>query len=119
MPTILIIEDTDEMRTLIRDFIARLNYDVYEAADGLEGIKMAKAVAPDLIILDLMMPVASGDLALGFIRSTDNLKKVPVIVTSAHPNAYNISQQLGADACLLKPFKFDELKDLVTRLVPV
>jgi CheY-like chemotaxis protein len=116
--TILIIEDAEEMRELLRNFLSRMNYDVKEATDGLEGIKMAQSLRPDLIVLDLMMPVAAGDLTLGFLRSTEALKKIPVIVTSAHPNARNIAAQLGANACLDKPFHMNELKDLIAQLVP-
>jgi CheY-like chemotaxis protein len=118
MATILVIEDAEEMRDMLRNFLSRMNYEVFEANDGLEGIKMAQSLRPDLIVLDLMMPVAAGDLALGFIRSTETLRKTPVIVTSAHPNARNIATQLGANACLGKPFHMNELKDLITELVP-
>jgi two-component system, cell cycle response regulator DivK len=115
--TILVVEDAEEMRQLLRDFLGRLNYEVVEATDGLEGIKMAQALRPDLIVLDLMMPVAAGDLTLGFLRSTESLKKIPVIVTSAHPNARNIASKLGANACLDKPFHMNDLKDLIAELV--
>jgi CheY-like chemotaxis protein len=118
MATILIIEDAEEMRELLRNFLSRMNYEVKEATDGLEGIKMAQSLRPDLIVLDLMMPVAAGDLTLGFLRSTESLKKIPVIVTSAHPNARSIAAKLGANACLDKPFHMNELKDLIAQLVP-
>lgn len=119
MPSILIIEDTDDLRGMIRDFVTRLSYEVYEASDGLQGIKMAQSLRPSLILLDLMMPTASGDLTLGFIRSTPQLKNTPVIVISAHPNATNIASDLGANACLLKPFSIRELKDLISQLAPI
>ncbi len=119
MAVILVIEDAEEMRELLRNFLRRMNYQVAEANDGLEGIKMAQALRPDLIVLDLMMPIASGDLTLGFIRSTESLKKIPVIVTSAHPNARNIAAQLGANACLDKPFHMNELRELVEQFAPI
>ncbi len=119
MAIILIIEDSVELRQMLCAFISQLQYEVYEAGDGLEGIKMAQAVKPDLILLDLMMPVASGDLALGFIRSTKDLEKTPVIVISAHPNAERIAEQLAANACLKKPFRLHELAALLQELVPV
>ncbi len=119
MPTVLIIEDAEEMRDLLGNYMQRLGYEVIEANDGLEGIKLAQSLRPDLIVLDLMMPVATGDFTLGFLRSTEALKKIPVIVTSAHPNARNIAAQLGANACLGKPFHMDELRELITQLAPV
>lgn len=119
MPTVLIIEDAEEMRDLLRNYMRRLGYEAVEANDGLEGIKLAQSLRPDLIVLDLMMPVAAGDFTLGFLRSTEALKKIPVIVTSAYPNACNIAAQLGANACLGKPFLLDELGEWITQLAPV
>jgi DNA-binding response OmpR family regulator len=104
---------------MLCSYISQLHYDVYEAGNGLEGIKLAQALKPDLIILDLMMPVASGDLTLGFVRSTRGLEKTPVIVVSAHPNADRIAEQLHANACLKKPFRLRELAALLQELAPV
>jgi DNA-binding response OmpR family regulator len=119
MPTILIIEDTQELRAMLSILVNRMGYEAAEAADGLEGIKMAQAIKPTLIILDLMMPLAAGDLTLGFLRSTEALKHIPVIVASAHPKAKEISAKLGADVCLEKPFNFDELKGWIQKLGPI
>jgi CheY-like chemotaxis protein len=117
MPTILIIEDTDEMRTMLSSFLNRVGYETLEATNGLDGIKMARAHTPALILLDLMMPVAQGDLALGFIRSTAGISHIPVIVTSAHPGARRIAEQLGANDCLMKPFNLPELRDKINALI--
>ncbi len=119
MATILIIEDMVELRQMLCSYISQLHYDVCEASNGLEGIKLAQTIKPDLILLDLMMPVASGDLALGFIRSTKGLEKTPVIVISAHPNAVRIAEQLEANALLQKPFHLDDLRVLLQELIPV
>jgi DNA-binding response OmpR family regulator len=118
MPSVLIIEDAQELREMLGMFLSRLGYEIFEATNGLDGLKMAKMMYPSLIILDLMMPVAAGDLTLGFLRSTDSLKNIPVIVTSAHPNAKAIAKQLGAEACLEKPFSFEELRAVVDKFVP-
>jgi two-component system response regulator RpaA len=119
MPTILIIEDVQELREMLANFVHRLGYEAVEAKDGLDGIKLAQAYKPSLIILDLMMPLASGDLTLGFIRSTEGLKEIPVLVASAHPKAREIAEQLGAEACLEKPFGFPELQEKIAQLLPV
>jgi CheY-like chemotaxis protein len=57
-----------------------------------------------------MMPVASGDLVLGFIRSTEKLKKIPVLVVSAHANIAALAEQYEADAYLQKPFSPQDLR---------
>jgi diguanylate cyclase len=119
MPTILIIEDTDDMRTMLGTFLRRSGFEILEAVNGLDGIKMAKTYVPSLVLLDLMMPVAQGDLALGFIRSTAELRHIPVIVTSAHPNAMRIAEQLGANDCIIKPFSLGELREKIDALIGV
>lgn len=116
MAKILIIEDADELRDMMTTLVERMGYEVIVAADGLEGVKMAKSDQPDLIILDLMMPVASGDLTLGYIRSTEGMKDVPVVVVSAHPSARSIAEKLEA-YCIEKPFGFPELKKLIDRIL--
>jgi CheY-like chemotaxis protein len=116
MTKVLIVEDTDEMRTLLKSYLERmLKLEVIEAVNGLEGIKLARLEQPDVIILDLMMPVAGGDLALGFLRSTPPLNNIPVIVSSAHPNAQRIAQQLGAAACLKKPYDLFTLREAIEK----
>lgn len=115
MPLVLIIEDSDEMRHVLSTYLSRMGYEIAEACDGLDGLKVAKARIPSLIILDLMMPVASGDFTLGFIRSTESLRHIPVIIASAHPRARAIAEKLDA-ACLKKPFGFPELQAAIERL---
>ncbi|HRE47329.1 MAG TPA: response regulator [Aggregatilineales bacterium] len=116
MAHILIIEDTEELREMMTTLVQRMGHEVSVAQDGLEGVRAAKTSRPDLIILDLMMPVASGDLTLGYLRSTDTFKHVPVIVVSAHPSAKAIADKLQAH-CIEKPFGFPELKALIDRLL--
>lgn len=83
--------------------LKRQGYDVYASLDGVDALYQASYYKPDLIVLDLMMPWASGDAVLGFIRSTTALKETRVLVVSAHPDAARLSQQLEADGYLAKP----------------
>lgn len=117
MPTALIVEDSPEVQNMLSMFLARLGFETIEADDGLQGIKLAEHARPDVILLDLMMPFAPGDLLLEYIRKTEALKNTPVIVTSAHPKAREISQRLGANLCVEKPFTFDDIKNAVQKVV--
>jgi len=116
--TVLVIEDADDMRDMLSTILSRYGYQVEEARDGLEGIKIARALHPAAIILDLMMPMAAGDFALGFLRSTPELKNTPVIVVSAHPKAQEIGEKLGAQAILGKPFDMRQLRSLLETYIP-
>jgi len=63
------------------------------------------------------MPIASGDVVLGFIRSTPEIARTRVLVISAHPEAHTLARQLEADACLMKPVGMDQVTEMVDRLL--
>jgi len=87
--------------------------------NGVEALYAVKHYHPDLIILDLMMPMASGDLVLGFIRSTDELKKIPVLVVSAHHDIESLAQQYEADGFLKKPASMEDFRMAVNMLLGI
>jgi CheY-like chemotaxis protein len=108
MAKVLVVEDSEDARQLLRDGLERLGHTVVEATDGLECVKNALTNRPDLIILDLMMPAASGDSALVFMRGTPELAGLPILVVSAHPDVARIAQLNGADDWVAKPIRVDE-----------
>ncbi len=116
MAAVLIIEDQQELREIYRLMLAQMGHQVAVAPTGVEGLHQLKN-HPDLVILDLSMPMASGDVVLGFIRSTPELAGTRVLVVSAHPNAETLAEQLGADACLRKPVEFQEMAKTVNALL--
>jgi CheY-like chemotaxis protein len=109
MANILVVEDHADARQLMRDVLEGLGHSVAEAGDGLEGVKLAISSTFDLIIMDLMMPAASGDSAVRFMRGTPGLENVPILVVSAHHDIARIAQQTGATAWISKPVRIDEL----------
>ncbi len=117
MAKILVVDDSGDIRQLMHDLLESLGHDVLEAIDGLEGVKMAITHQPDLIILDLMMPTASGDSALKFMRGTPELANMPILVVSAHSDVAQISRQLGADGWLAKPITIDELTQRINAML--
>ena len=110
MAKILVVEDSPDTRQMMTDLLENLGHSVSEARDGLEGVRVALSERPDLILLDLMMPTASGDSALSFMRGTPGLTEIPIMVVSAHPDVEQIATRLGADGWLAKPIMFDELR---------
>ena len=103
MTSVLIVEDDVELQAMLEMMLSRQGYEVHTAPNGVEALYCASSRQPDLIVLDLMMPMASGDTVLGFIRSTDTLKQTPVLVVSAHPRGAELAAQLDADDFLAKP----------------
>jgi len=117
MATILIVEDDQEIQDLMKFALKRMGHEVYGSLNGVDALYQASYYKPDLIILDLMMPWASGDAVLGFIRSTSSLKETRVLVVSAHPNGAQLAGQLHADGFLAKPVEMGVLTGYVQQLL--
>jgi CheY-like chemotaxis protein len=117
MAKILVVEDIPDTRQMMVDLLENLGHAVLQARDGVEGVRIAITDRPDLILLDLMMPAASGDSALSFMRGTPALSNIPIIVISAHPDVEQIATQLGADAWLAKPVMYDELRRRINEVL--
>lgn len=115
---ILIVDDDPEIVESMRVALESLGYEVLVARDGNQGLAVADAEDPDLVILDMMMPKRSGFLVLERLRQT---RKVPVRVIMVTANegsrhkAY--AEMLGVDDYIRKPFAMDRLLDSVRRLL--
>lgn len=121
---ILVIEDNEQNRILMRQILTYHGYDVLEAADGLTGLEMARAHTPALILLDIQMPVMNGFAVIRELRNNPELRKIKVIaVTSfAMKGDREKALQAGFDEYVTKPIdtrKFPELvKQVLSRMQP-
>jgi CheY-like chemotaxis protein len=106
MHRVLVIEDEPDIREAIADALASEGYEVSQARDGAEGLREAHAHRPDLILLDLMMPVMNGWQFRAAQRGDPEIALVPVVVVSAA-----VGSGLDAVAYLHKPF---DLLDLLS-----
>ena len=110
---ILIAEDNIEISDTMRNYLIRAGYTVYQAFDGGDALEQARKLSPDLILLDIMMPVADGYEVCESIRRDMN---VPIIVVSAKVAEEDKVRlfELGADDYITKPFSFKEMVCRVT-----
>lgn len=110
--TILVIEDDGNIRELLRLYLEQESYAVETAQDGLEGLRAFKRVHPDLVLLDLMMPVMDGTQVMKELRAQS---KVPVIMLTAKGETFDkvAGLELGADDYVTKPF---EMRELIARV---
>lgn len=121
---ILVVEDNEQNRILMRQILTYHGYDVLEAADGLTGLEMARAHMPALILLDIQMPVMNGFMVIRELRNNPELRKIKVIaVTSfAMKGDREKALQAGFDEYVTKPIdtrKFPELvKQVLSRMQP-
>jgi CheY-like chemotaxis protein len=109
---VLIVEDDVDIRETLGELLASAGYETAAAANGLEGLAAARQARPDLIVLDLMMPVMDGWQFRSAQRQDPALAAIPVIVISASAPASTID----ADTYLEKPFPMDRLVAEVARL---
>ena len=106
--TVLVVDDEKNIVQLARLYLNKEGYEVESAYDGLEALKMAKSVRPDLIILDLMMPEMDGLEVCRELRKTSN---VPIIMLTAKGDDIDriVGLEIGADDYMTKPFNPREL----------
>ena len=109
---VLVVEDDSNIAELLRLYLEKDGFDVFLAADGGEGIRRAQELQPDLILLDIMLPVVDGWVVCSEVRKTSN---VPIIMLTAKGETFDkiSGLEMGADDYVTKPF---EVKELMARI---
>jgi len=112
MTKILVVEDDPDIRELLIDSLCDIGYDVMEAGDGGAGLQSALEGLPDIILLDMMMPVLDGLEVLCRLKSNPLTRFIPVIMVSAKGQEQDISTALnsGALSYLVKPWEPEDLE---------
>jgi DNA-binding response OmpR family regulator len=119
MKKILIVDDEPNIVMSLEYTFKKSNYEVFIARDGQEALELLKSIYPDVIILDVMMPLVDGYATLEQIRKDANLTHTKVIFLSAKNKESDIEKglALGADAYLTKPFSIKKVVDQVADLL--
>ena len=112
---ILVVEDDDSQRLLYHDEFSEAGYEVVLAANGREALKQLEIVKPDLIILDIVMPVMDGMETLG--RIIREHREVPIILNTAYSSYKDDFMSWGADAYVVKSADLGELKAKVREIL--
>jgi len=120
VPRILIVEDDDELRTVLRQFLEQEGYGVVEAADGRAAMEMQRQTGADLVITDIVMPEMDGIETIMALRR--GFPSVKIIAISGGervgPRAFlNLAKVLGAHRTLHKPFVFEDMLEAVEELL--
>jgi CheY-like chemotaxis protein len=115
---VLLVEDTEDNRMMMRRLLELSGYQVSEAVNGLEAVILAERETPNIILMDLSLPIVDGLAATRQIRQLPNLATVPIIAVSAHDTADFHAEALaaGCDAYITKPVDYTELEDLISDL---
>jgi two-component system alkaline phosphatase synthesis response regulator PhoP len=116
---VLVVDDHPQIRRLIQINLEKSSLQIIEAEDGDEGLALARAERPDLIILDVMMPRKNGFEMLRDLKADPELCDIPVIMLTIRSHTPDIAHGLraGAEFYLPKPFHPDELCELALRVL--
>lgn len=119
-PTVMVVEDFEDNRFMMRRLLEMSGYRVLEAVNGEEAVELAKRERPGLILMDLSLPQLDGLAATRRIRQHPELRYVPIVAVSAHDTADFHADALaaGCNDYVTKPIDFDQLEALLSRLLP-
>jgi two-component system cell cycle response regulator DivK len=103
---ILVVEDTEDNRRILRDLLTHAGFDLLEAGDGETGVAMAQMHRPDLILMDLQLPVLDGFEATRRIRADPDLRHMPIIAVTSYALSGDAERaiEVGCDAYVAKPY---------------
>lgn len=112
--TILIVEDYEDARGFMKFLLESFGYEVVEAADGAKAIEVFHLAHPDLILMDISMPVMDGLTATKIIRGFDEGRRIPIIaVTAFGKNCMTNAMEAGCNELIDKPVDFDKLEPVL------
>jgi CheY-like chemotaxis protein len=119
MATILVVEDNEASRDALARRLQRRGYDVVLAVDGQQAVSVAQSVKPDLILMDLGLPIIDGWEAARQLKADVSTQHIPIIVLSAHAmtNDRDLALAAGGDDFDTKPIRFQPLIDKITSLL--
>jgi two-component system, OmpR family, response regulator len=117
-PSILVVEDDEDCRTVLADLLEMSGYSVVSCGEAHRAVELAKEAAPALVLVDFMMPDADGGWLVRSLRAQGGaLAEVPVVLTTGSIAGREIAESLGVRA-LEKPFDMNRLLELVRALAP-
>ena len=108
---LLLVDDEAELVSALQEDLQARGYQVLTASDGMTAVELARSERPDLILLDLMLPVLDGYRVLKLLKSDERFRAIPILVITARANEedWALALECGADGCLTKPLKRDTL----------
>ncbi len=120
-PTILVLDDSKTVRLLVKKFLAGYDCQVNESNNGYNGVFAMERAMPDLMLIDVVMPIMDGVELLIMLKSKDELKNIPVIMLTATTDKVDLPviAELGVQAIIQKPFTEAFLVETVLSVLPL
>ena len=119
MAKVLLVEDQEDNRDMLSRRLKKRGYEVTIAVDGAEGVEMAKSEAPDLILMDMSLPVMDGWEATRILKADDGTRSIPVVALTAHAMSTDREKafEAGCDAYETKPIELPRLLETMEKLL--
>ncbi len=119
MPSILLVEDNEMNRDMLSRRLERRNYEVVIAVDGQEALDKTRALTPDMVLLDMSLPVMDGWTVAGILKSEEATRNIPIIALTAHAMVGDREKALaaGCDEYETKPIDFKRLLDKIEAML--
>jgi DNA-binding response OmpR family regulator len=116
---ILIVDDEEDILSVLKFRLEANDYEVLTASDGQEGLNKARSEKPDLIILDLMLPKIDGYKVCRMLKFDENYKAIPIVIFTAKDQKKDedLGKEMGADAYVTKPFEAEVLLEKIRELL--
>jgi two-component system, cell cycle response regulator DivK len=117
---ILVVEDTEDNRRILRDLLTRAGFELIEAMDGESGVSMATTHRPDLILMDIQLPIFDGYEATRRIKANPETRNIPIIAVTSYALSGDENKALaaGCDGYVAKPFSPRRILALVQEFLP-
>ena len=119
MRTILVVEDYDDVRQMLKVLLESEEFRVLEAASGSEALDVIRVHRPDVILMDLALPGFDGFETIRRVRGIDGFQNTPIVVLTAYtgPSTYETAIRAGSNYFMAKPIDFDELAALLKEIL--
>ncbi len=117
--TVLIVDDNEKNRKLFRVVLQKSGYETLEAVDGSKGIELARESMPDLIVMDIQMPVMDGIQAIKILKSEEATSNIPVIAATSYAMKGDKEKMLnnGFDDYMSKPINVNDFIEIVKKYI--
>ena len=119
MKTVLIVEDNEDNRLIYSQYLTHGGFRVLEATNGAEGVEMARRERPDIVLMDISMPVMDGLTATRALKADEELRGIPVIALTAHAMTTDevMAREAGCDGYISKPVMPKDVRAEVERWI--
>ncbi|MGE5175139.1 MAG: response regulator transcription factor [Hyphomicrobiales bacterium] len=118
-PRVLVVDDEPDLVRILQFGLKAAGYDVEVASDGQEGLKKARELRPDIILLDLMLPKLDGYKVCRLLKFDERYKHIPIMILSARTQEgdQTLAHEMGANHFVTKPYDFQEILALVASML--